>query len=70
MGTKTVNLEKLERQQAILSEKIRAHKKETAIKYGSPFVEKVGDGIDPKLMAKLADVVAAVGFEEALNRLS
>lgn len=70
MSTKSASLEKLEKQQALLTEKIKAHKEQTAIRYGTPFVEKIGDKIDPKTMARLATAVAVIGVEQAIQRLS
>lgn len=70
MSTKTASLEKLEQQQELLAAKIKAHKEQTAIRYGTPFVEKIGDNINPKTMARLAEAVAIIGVDQAVQRLS
>lgn len=70
MRKKTESLESLEAQRAVLAEKIRARKEQTAVRYGMPFVEKMSDKIGPRIMAKLANYVAASGIDQAIKRLS
>ena len=70
MRKNTESFEKLEAQQAHVSEKTQARKEHTAARYKMLFVEKMGNKTDPRPVAKLSTVIAATGAGKAISHLS